>query len=64
MKITKMYHRNGALWHVLLPGGLEHKVLMGMPREPTIFNEVSKVCECKGVNLTPGGAHGCMPWSP
>ncbi len=55
MKITKMYHRNGALWHVLLPGGLEHKVLMGMPREPTIFNEVSKVCECKGVNLTPGG---------
>src|SRR5271157_2813260 len=55
MKITKMHHRNDALWHVLLPGGLEHKVLMGMPREPTIFNEVSKVCECKGVNLTPGG---------
>jgi 2,5-furandicarboxylate decarboxylase 1 len=55
MKITKMYHRDDALWHVLLPGGLEHKVLMGMPREPTIFNEVSKVCECRGVNLTPGG---------
>jgi UbiD family decarboxylase len=55
MKITKMHHRNGALWHVLLPGGLEHKVLMGMPREPTIFNEVSKVCQCTGVNLTPGG---------
>lgn len=55
MKVTKMYHRNDALWHVLLPGGLEHKVLMGMPREPTIFNEVNKVCECKGVNITPGG---------
>jgi len=55
MKITKMYHRNNAIWHILLPGGLEHKVLMGMPREPTIFNEVSKVCECIGVNLTPGG---------
>jgi len=55
MKITKMYHRNNAIWHILLPGGLEHKVLMGMPREPTIFNEVGKVCECKGVNLTPGG---------
>jgi len=55
MKITKMYHRNNAIWHVLLPGGLEHKVLMGMPREPTIFNEVNKVCECRQVNLTPGG---------
>jgi UbiD family decarboxylase len=28
---------------------------MGMPREPTIFNEVSKVCGCVGVNITPGG---------
>jgi len=55
MKITKMYHRNNAMWHVLLPGGREHKVLMGMPREPTIFNEVNKVCECKSVNITPGG---------
>jgi len=55
MKITRMYHRNNAIWHVLLPGGLEHKVLMGMPREPTVFNEVNKVCECKGVNITPGG---------
>ncbi len=55
MKITRMHHRNDALWHVLLPGGLEHKVLMGMPREPTIFNEVNKVCDCRGVNLTPGG---------
>jgi UbiD family decarboxylase len=55
MKVTKMYHRNGALWHVLLPGGLEHKVLMGMPREPTIYNEVNKVCECSRVNITPGG---------
>ncbi|MBN1170164.1 UbiD family decarboxylase [Candidatus Micrarchaeota archaeon] len=55
MKITKMYHRNNALWHVLLPGGLEHKVLMGMPREPTIMEKVNEVCECKAVNITPGG---------
>ncbi|MBU0532089.1 UbiD family decarboxylase [Candidatus Micrarchaeota archaeon] len=55
MKVTKMYHRNDAMWHVLLPGGLEHKVLMGMPREPTIFNEVNKICECKAVDITPGG---------
>jgi len=55
MELTKMYHRDGAMWHVLLPGGMEHKVLMGMPREPTIFDEVSKVCECKAVNITFGG---------
>ncbi|MFH0738088.1 MAG: UbiD family decarboxylase [Candidatus Micrarchaeota archaeon] len=54
-RLTRMYHRNDAVWHVLLPGGLEHKVLMGMPREPTIFNEVNKVCRCKAVNITPGG---------
>lgn len=55
IKLTKMYHRNNALFHVLLPGGPEHKVLMGMPREPTIFNKVNQVCKCKGVNITPGG---------
>jgi UbiD family decarboxylase len=55
MEISKMYHRDNAMWHVLLPGGLEHKVLMGMPREPTIFQEVKKVCDCRRVNITPGG---------
>jgi len=28
---------------------------MGMPREPTIFQEVKKACDCKRVNITPGG---------
>jgi UbiD family decarboxylase len=28
---------------------------MGMPREPTIFREVSKVCDCRDVSITPGG---------
>lgn len=55
VKITKVHHRRNPIWHVLLPGGLEHKILMGMPREPTIYNEVNKVAECTGVNLTPGG---------
>lgn len=55
MVVDKIYHRKDPIWHVLLPGGLEHKILMGMPREPTIFNEVGKVTKCKGVNITPGG---------
>ncbi|MCX6770335.1 MAG: UbiD family decarboxylase, partial [Candidatus Micrarchaeota archaeon] len=55
MKITRIRHRKNPVWHVLLPGALEHKLLMGMPREPTIWNEVNKVAKCTGVNITPGG---------
>lgn len=54
-KIKKMFVKEGAIYHALLPGGLDHKMLMGMPREPTIFREVNKVCECKDVLITPGG---------
>ncbi len=55
VKFTKVHRRREPIWHVLLPGCLEHKLLMGMPREPTIFNEVSKAALCTGVNITPGG---------
>jgi UbiD family decarboxylase len=56
-------HRKNAVWHNLLQGGLEHKILMGMPREPTIFKEVNKIANCVDVNLTPGGCswlHGIV----
>jgi UbiD family decarboxylase len=56
VKIKRIYAKKDALYHALLPGGLEHKLLMGMPREPTIFREVNKVCECKNVLITPGGS--------
>jgi 2,5-furandicarboxylate decarboxylase 1 len=47
--------RRDAIWHALLPGGLEHKLLMGMPREPTIFRKVNQVVRCLDVNVNPGG---------
>ena len=56
VEIKCITHRRDALYQALLPGGLEHKLLMGMPREPTIYEEVSKVCDCINVLLTPGGA--------
>jgi len=62
-KIKKIFVREKPVFHALLPGGLEHKVLMGMPREPTIFREVSKVCDVKDVSVTPGGCswlHGAV----
>lgn len=55
IEIKKITHRKDAIFHALLPGKGEHKLLMGMPREPTIFNEVNKVCKCKNVLITPGG---------
>ncbi len=55
IEFGRMYRRKDAVFQALLPGGLEHKILMGMPREPTIFREVGRECECTGVNITPGG---------
>ncbi len=54
--VTAITHREDAIWHGLLPGGLEHKLLMGMPREPTIFAKVNEVVDCLDVHITPGGA--------
>ena len=48
-------HRKNAMYQALLPGRMEHKILMGMPKEPTIYDEVSKVVDCKNVLVTIGG---------
>lgn len=56
-------HRKDAMYQALIPGRMEHKLLMGMPKEPTIYDEVSKVCKCKNVLVTMGGGswlHGVV----
>jgi 2,5-furandicarboxylate decarboxylase 1 len=55
IEIDHVTHRRDPIFHALLPAGLEHKNLMGMPREPTIFAAVNEVCRCTGVYITPGG---------
>ena len=55
IEINCITHRENPVYQTLLAGRNEHKFLMGMPREPTIFNEVNKVCECKDVYITSGG---------
>ena len=35
---------------------MEHRFLMGTPREATMFREVSRVCDCLDVRLTAGGS--------
>ncbi len=55
--VEKIYARPDAIWHALLPGGFEHKILMGMPREPTVFNEVKKAgVDVIDVSVNPGGS--------
>jgi 2,5-furandicarboxylate decarboxylase 1 len=53
--VKAITHRRDAIWQALLPGALEHKLLMGMPREPTIFKKVNEVVRCLDVNINPGG---------
>jgi 2,5-furandicarboxylate decarboxylase 1 len=63
MDVKRVSYRSDAYYYALLPGALEHKTLMGMPREPTIYREVNNVCSCKGVYLTEGGCswlHGVV----
>jgi len=54
-EVKTITHRKDAIWHALLPGALEHKLLMGMPREPIIFKKVNEVVRCLDVNINPGG---------
>jgi UbiD family decarboxylase len=55
IEIDLLTHRRDPIYHALLPGGLEHKLLMGMPKEPTILAAVNQVTRCTGVVITPGG---------
>jgi UbiD family decarboxylase len=61
--VDHITHRKNPMYQALIPGRLEHKILMGMPKEPTIYNEVSKVVDCKNVLVTMGGGswlHGIV----
>lgn len=56
IKINRITHRSNPIYQAILPGGIEHRFLMGTPREATMFREVSRVCECVDVRLTAGGS--------
>jgi anhydromevalonate phosphate decarboxylase len=56
IRIKRVTHRKNPIYQGILPGGVEHRFLMGTPREATMFREVSKVCECLDVRLTAGGS--------
>ena len=56
-EVKKITHRKTAIWQGLLPGRSEHKILMGMPREPTVFKKIKdQGIDVRDVYLTPGGS--------
>jgi len=55
IEFTGMYTKPDFIYHGILPGGDEHKVLMGCPYEPTIYKAVAGVTQVRNVVLTKGG---------
>jgi len=56
VEVVNIMHRRGYIYQALLPGGPEHRLLMGLPREAAVYEAVSKaVPKVKAVNLSAGG---------
>jgi UbiD family decarboxylase len=64
VEIDRIYHRDDAIFQMILPGANEHYLMMGMPREPVIQRSVGlAVPEVHAVRLTEGGCcwlHGVV----
>jgi len=56
IEIVNVMRREKYIYQALLPGGPEHMLLMGLPREAMIYDAVSKIVPTvKAVNLSFGG---------
>jgi UbiD family decarboxylase len=56
IELKGMMHRKDFIYQALLPSGMEHKLLMGLPRETMIWEAASKTVPfVKAVNLSSGG---------
>lgn len=64
MVLDRMYTKPEPVFHSIMPGGLDHFLMMGMPREPIILEAVEKAVPKVGsVRLTEGGCswlHGAI----
>lgn len=63
VEIDKIWHKDDPVFHALLPGGREHYLLMGLPRESVMKREIGKAVDIVDVRLTDGGCswlHGVV----
>lgn len=57
VEIVGVMHRRDFVYQALLPSGMEHRLLMGLPHEVLIWDAVSKVVpKVFAVNLSSGGS--------
>lgn len=54
-RVKEILVRPGTIYHSIVPAGPEHRLLMGMPKEPVIMDAVNRACKCLDVHVTPGG---------
>ena len=57
IEVTRMVSVRDPIYHSILPGGVEHSLLMGIPYEPEIYKACENVTKVKNVVLTAGGRH-------
>lgn len=57
IEIVGVMRRRNYYYQALLPGGLEHRLLMGLPIEAKILEAVQGVAPVKAVNLPSGGCN-------
>jgi UbiD family decarboxylase len=56
IEVEGVMHREDYIYQALLPSGSEHRLLMGLPREPRIWEYVRNIVPTvRGVNMTVGG---------
>ncbi|MGH9992751.1 MAG: UbiD family decarboxylase [Nitrososphaera sp.] len=57
-ELEKISFRAGAIYHDILPGYAEHRLLMGLPVEAKMYDQVKNVVpSTKSVHLTDGGCN-------
>ena len=57
LEVDEVLHRDDYIFQTILPGGVEHKLLMGMPQEPRMFRIVNNtVPGLRDLSLSEGGS--------
>jgi len=54
LEVDEIYAKEDYIYYSIIPGGMEHRILMGIPYEPVIYRFVSNVCKVKNVATTTG----------
>ncbi|MCI0562942.1 MAG: UbiD family decarboxylase [Nitrososphaera sp.] len=56
--LEKINYRDGAIYHDILPGYAEHRLLMGLPVEAKMYDQIKNVVPTtQAVHLTDGGSN-------